>query len=409
MEHENEGKADIAAKKERINILRELVLPIAIGLLISGVAATIGILINNAILLPSQIKMVEKDIAAEEKVTNTILEGINSSIAGLEKDVEGIETQLDTLEDKVDKRVTEVNGRVDELFSTLLKTVPTPEGEKAISTTYNGQDNPGKPDQEVLSAATPVAYSTVAEVTLTPSQVAGLPLLLPYKSGGQEVYFYGQFDENGSWDGHCLLNTYEDDRLVLITEANYDHGTLLNYRQAFFYDAYSGDPVWAFSNRVYEGDFNSGETWLYAKKSDHIKDFTFEDVRAEDILTPEEFWSTLDLQLYGYYHGNTSNGKFNDDTGDAYMVHFFEDGKVRLLYCGRFSDGRFNDNTGSAWYIVKEPYTDYMYFRGKFKDSHEVHRDKFTFENHLNTVEKIMSHLGGRTFDIDLEWDIEII
>lgn len=66
------------------------------------------------------------------------------------------------------------------------------------------------------------------------------------------------------------------------------------------------------------------------------------------MLDIASFQKFLNLNLVEFYHGNTSNGYYNDDTGNAYLVQYNNSNTVKTLYCGNFKDGVFNDNTGNA-------------------------------------------------------------
>lgn len=70
-------------------------------------------------------------------------------------------------------------------------------------------------------------------------------------------------------------------------------------------------------------------------------------LQVEDLLTVDVFCSTIPSTIEGYYNGYTSNALYNDDNG-AYMVKYFNDETVRMLYMGKVKDGNLNDNTGDA-------------------------------------------------------------
>lgn len=125
----------------------------------------------------------------------------------------------------------------------------------------------------------------------TAEQLVNERILLPYMINGQENYFYGQFNENNQWDGNCIINTYSNDQLVLIMEAEYDNGVLVSYKQVMQGMSKDGK-VWCIADRVSHRDYNSGETWNY-KYVECLKEFNFEDVSEEDILNVDDF--ELDL------------------------------------------------------------------------------------------------------------------
>ena len=91
----------------------------------------------------------------------------------------------------------------------------------------NNRDVPSQTPTVQLAADTVIGYRKGTDIKVTAEEISDCKVLLPYKSGDQAVFFYGQINENGRWDGNCILNTYEGDKLVLITDAVYDNGNLI--------------------------------------------------------------------------------------------------------------------------------------------------------------------------------------
>ena len=103
----------------------------------------------------------------------------------------------------------------------------------------------------------------------------------------------------------------------------------------------------------------------------------------------------LDGPLEGYYAGETSDGLYNDTTGNAYLVKYFENGLTKTIYKGNFVDGQFNDETGKAWYIVKEEDTEYMYYKGIFHNgSPEIKTGEFKNSITLEFIGNILEKEG---------------
>lgn len=250
------------------------------------------------------------------------------------------------------------------------------------------------------------------------------------EEGPVESYFYGQFNSDGQWDGNCIINTYLDNKLKQITDAEYSNGILLNCKQIFFYTmpskrySNSGLDVWAYSDRVKEDGYSSGKTWLYVKTNDYPQKFTADSITPEDIITADQFREGIESPLYACYSGNISEGYFNDKTGDAYMVFFFVDqdfegknlseeekarmlGTIRLLYRGNLKDGNFDDETGRAWEIAKEVNTAYMCSIVKYKNNTKIWdkasshppMSKAQIDEYVKTIDPEMN------FDWPLKWD----
>lgn len=272
---------------------------------------------------------------------------------------------------------------------------------QAIKNCANADDSFG--GSSGLTATTLVAYDIITYEEYSAKEIANQRVLLPYRDGKKEGYFYGQLSETGAWDGDCLINIYEDGKLIFIKEATYDDGCLLKSRQVFSYFYSENQKVWAVSDRTNYGDHSEGETRMYKWERDYPQRFEAENVAPKDMIDIQTFQKGLDPNLFAYYCGNVSGGYFNDKTGTAYLVRFFEDNTVRLLYIGDFEDGHFNDNSGDAWYIVKEEDTDYMYYKGKFKNDKIVERT-FSISPPLS-LDQIKEIIGDRTFNVELHWD----
>lgn len=345
-------------------------------------------------------------------VIGSILTGAIVFIANLVVDTHEqvllLSQQVNLLSQTVEEnkgKIETLTKRVDKLDYTVSASdiKPSEIMKAAISAEYNNKDGPSGAATN-LAATSVVAYNEVTGEEYTVERFADIRLLLPYTNDGQEIVFYGQFNESGQWDGNCTLNVYVDDELILITDATYEDGTLLKSKQVFFYELKSGEDVWAYSDRVYEDGVGTGDTYLYEWTGGHKKDFALDDVTVGDVLYADGFIESLGPRLEAYYSGNTSDGLFNDDSGDAYMVYFFEDGTVRLLYSGNFKDGTFEDDTGNAWYIVKENDTDYMYYKGHFRDGREYHNGEEELGRPPLTLEEIQDYIGEREYGVELRW-----
>lgn len=288
-----------------------------------------------------------------------------------------------------------------------LTLIPTGYITAGIAKSYLELDTPYTEDSIAYNAS-PIAYDADTGSEYTSAELAEQKLLLPYIEGEQEIYFYGQLSTEGYWDGECIVNIYENGCLILITDAEYNNGELLTYNQVFPYTTPSRFQydVWVISARQNENSFNSGETWYYFREGSREKAFDFDEVTPDDILSVQDFKSNLNAGIEGYYCGRTSSGKFNDSTGNAYMVKFFEDGTVRTLYVGNFENGMPNDTTGNAWMIGKNDpdQATYSYYWGNVKDGSPSESDKKHWQDDL-TQGDIEQIIGEMTFGCDITWN----
>ncbi len=345
----------------------------------------------------------------EENTSNSLIE-INNSLSDLEK----------STSEEIDKLNEKVNDLNDKLFTMALNVFPVDNTVNSINQTFQSIMTENVSTPILLNNVEPIAIDTITHVEYTASQLSNQKLLIPYTNEkGQEVFFYGQFNENNQWDGLCTTNIYENDNLIQITEGEYENGYLINYKQVFPFTTSSGNNVWSISERHIQSkngndsiDYSdkntyyfSGESWTYFKNKDnsYVKHFNLDNVSYMNIITVQQFRSTISSPLEGYYSGNTSNGKYNDDTGTAYIIKYFENGTVRTLYSGNFQNGTFNDTSNNAWSITKNENTTYMYYKGKFKDEEPLHNKDSEFENYL-TLTRINELLIENNFHLELNW-----
>jgi len=251
----------------------------------------------------------------------------------------------------------------------------------------------------------------------TVDQLSNQKLLIPYMQDDKEVIFYGQFNEKEHWDGTCIFNIYgysEDignNILETILEAEYDDGELSSYKKVIRSTTTQNNNVWSifYGEIIYknsEVDYAKGETWNYFRVNEYLMRFDFSNVNVKDIIYIDEFENTLKNFSFieGYYCGNISNGYYNDDTGNAYMVKYTEGGFIRTVYVGRFKNGLPNDQSGNAWQIVFDNYENvnrYFYYKGKF--SNNQRQGKVTLDNYV-TQEEINEIINGMQFNCELNW-----
>lgn len=250
----------------------------------------------------------------------------------------------------------------------------------------------------------PVAYNRNTQEEYTLDQLIDQKVLLYYTSNGEDVLFYGQFDDEGYYTGDCTTNIYENGNLKLITSANYSRGEILDFMKVFPTTTKAGVDVWAISDRIVEQEHSSGETWYFIRNSAYHQTFELNSVTADDIISAQNFLENMDSALEGYYCGNTSNGQFNDETGDACLIKYFEDGTIRTLYVGQVKNGDFEDNTGNAWMIGKKDIyqANYSYYKGPFSGGLSSTNSKYW----INSVsqEWIDEYLQDMTFNCVLRW-----
>lgn len=347
-----------------------------------------------------QMNNIEKEIGQ--------IDDINSSIVSLEATVNNLNGTVSSLNDKVgdlENGFVQMSTTMEALQQDVEKLKNSrfinliPSDYTLEYMTVSKENNYCLSNLPVQSGVI-LANNKYTKEGFTGEDLAGENVLLPYMQDGQEVYFYGQVNEMGQWDGDCLVNVYEDNELIIITDANYTDGKINNYKQAFVDESRN---IWYISNRENKGDYNEGETWSYYKNSKNKKNFSLETVQTTNMINVDDFKKFNVLIEEGYYHGQTSNGRYNDTTGDAYSIKFAADGTIRTLYVGNMVDGQYEDYSGNAWYITKSENTDYMYYKGFFENGKTVNNEGYIFENNLS-LSDIEKYISGYEFDIELNW-----
>lgn len=355
-------------------------------LIVAGVIAAVGWGINTH----AQLRVIENNIS---HFTEDI-EDMQVDISTLQTDIDKIKTDVSSLQTAVaDLQETVYGTHTINLTSSAIQNMQVVRSQNDISIV----SSPAWGDTDVVGTDVNTGKIYTAE------ELKNTKILMPYTQDGQEVYFLGQFSDNIRWDGTCIINIYKDNQLILISEAIYDDGMLLSYKQVLPDTNNAGKKVWLISERVCVDKVNSGETWSYICESDYVKSFDMDNVLVSDIFDVENFQKTIDLKLEGYYYGNTSGGALNDDTGEAYIVKYFDDGTVRTLYKGCVKNGNFNDDTNNAWYITKEEDTSYMYYKGKFKDGIPQNNVGSEFINPIS-VDEIKEIIQNQEFKSELRW-----
>lgn len=366
----------------------------------SVLASIVASIILTSTSIPNRFSTMENNIA---NIMNNIdnIDKKNKIIDDLSSKLQILETKYENIEkmtDKLDNRVYDIN-----------KYTPTSNMINTLSLSYNKSG--------VATISTPSWNSTDVIVTddekhidITAKELANQTILLPYMENNQEVYFLGQFNKKNHWDGHCIINIYEDDYLIYIMDAVYDDGEIEFYKQMLPYTVKdSGDYVWMVSNRSFNGTSNIGESWSYFEDVDFYskKIFNFNTVIAKDIISVEQFKDSITTPLESYYSGNTANGSYNDKTGNSYIVRYYNDnnensspGNLRILYYGNFVDSDFVDYTGNAWQIYYSPDDkSYVYCKGKFEANEYIGDDKS-----LITIDEIKQIIKDFDIKCELKW-----
>lgn len=231
-------------------------------------------------------------------------------------------------------------------------------------------------------------------------QLSGKKLLISYKENDKDVYFLGQYSKDCNWDGYCVTNAYNSDGTLFgICEYNFDDGVSLECKSIYNSQI---DGEWIYVDRQYLEGEAYGKSIRYSLNFEESKNFDDAHVDVSDILYIDSFLNEIDTIMLSYYKGKISNGLYNDKSGEAYLITYFEPNTIenitepviKTLYKGKFVDGKFFEENYDSWYITRNIDTTYMYYKGGFLDGNIQHKDKTkeVFENYL-THEKIDEYL----------------
>lgn len=313
---------------------------------------------------------------------NQISELRDEKIPGIETSIDELKTETSKLDgditakiNNVETKINNLETRIYELHSIILKGFNLKATNDYSDQIVLGLGSKKSMDLDVGPVITKMVARSSSGIEFSAEELSGIKLLLPYKDGAKNCYFYGQFNDNNQWDGNCIVNVYSNGILELITDAEYTNGKLVSCKQ-IFPDYTTRDingntePIWVVSDRTVVEGVSYGETWHFFREDDFFEFPEPKDVTSSDILSADAFKKLITTDVEGYYKGSTSNGWFNDDTGNAYMIKYFRNGLIKTLYVGDFQNGVFNDLTESAWMIGKkiESQAAYSYYIGPFEN-----------------------------------------
>lgn len=376
LNEESEEKKDKLISKDFIRSIILNILTI-IPTMILSVGGTMWVMHGTVSKLEQQVS----DLADNVGKTQESVDKVRDDITSVKETNSSLIAKVEALE-----------GDFSEVFTISIKQNDLP----IVESSYE-LENPNWDAEDIIASDLNSGEEYSAEF------LAGKKLLVPYINNGQEVVFFGQFNENYHWDKDCIINVYANDELILIMDAEYDDGKLVTYQQVLAETLQTGQDVWVVTEREHRADLNYGETWNYDRIEDYAKQFGLAQVQMQDVVSAEDFIAEIDTLVDSYYRGNTSNGIYNDNTGEAYLVRYNEDGTVKVLYKGCFSDGKFDDSTGKAWELVFDSsngINQYFYYKGIFRKGNRADSKKIDYV----TREQIDQITEGMEFSCDIEW-----
>ena len=164
------------------------------------------------------------------KNCNIKLDDINRELN--KKIDESNEKLKDDFDRKLDSHKQEINFRIDQIngfniLATKLQVNPV----FISSVSLDNKDYILNQGIQNINSYAIIATDYKTGIEYTASELEGKKILCSYEDNGQDVIFYGQYNENMHWDGNCLLNVYENDTLVATSYVVYEDGVTISYEQ----------------------------------------------------------------------------------------------------------------------------------------------------------------------------------
>lgn len=364
-----------------------------VSLILSGIVIPVGInflqefddVKDNIVTLSSNVENVQGNYES----TNTKIWELAATVYSAKKDV----AKDDIVEEKV------VNLIPNDLFIQCASSSFSSDKKVFELEEKEIWDN----KEEIIGTAA-VAMSQNDDLEMKQLAVKDLEdqfVIFSYKEDEEDVLFYGKYNNENRWDDNCIINRYKNGKLTFIMDAMYINGKLDSYKQVFVGKNGDEKKVWYVSERKTEGNSNSGETWRYFKYGDYEKSIDGDNITRNDIMSVDDFRSTIPSTQEAYYNGYTSDGKFNDTTGNSYLVKYNESGRVIYLYKGKMRDGWPEDDTGQAWSLIWVDEVDkYYYYEGGFAGGK---RTKTPKNWQPATLDEIKSYVDPNDFNCSLQ------
>lgn len=307
------------------------------------------------------------------------VDSLNEKINSLDNKIDNVEEKLSGSIDTVDDSVSHLRDDMEKLSNRVSKLegrIESYEVGQASKGLFGNMNCVAVGENSSLISTSDAIIRRDSNEKVTAENLVGKKLLLNYENNGFQNVFYGQFNKNNHWDGECIINSYKNGELDFMADAIYDDGILISYKQVFRKKE-TKVKVWVVSIRNHDSKANHGESWEYKREKEIKQDFQLSMVALDDVVWPSMFISSKQTPL-AYYNGDTNNGEYNDESGDAYLIKYAGDGTISMLYKGFFVNGKPEDTEkGDSWEIIWNGVDAYNYFKGKFHKGAKC-SDKFT-------------------------------
>lgn len=355
---------------------KQNVIQISVGGVITIVVTIAIAAIGATWLVASNIMSLNKDVKAINKELNTASTERKEMYSYLYND-EGVKDQLGNISDDIAEIKKFLNSPTINASADAQECIDVSIEDNHISTSTSS-----------ISADTCIGTDSDGKAYIA-KDLIGQTILLTFNQDNKEIYFMGQYNNKYHWDGYCVTNTYDAVGLLDgVCESNFDDGTRLDYESFYRSD---NQEEWIYTDRDCKKDVNEGISIKYKLDYSKQKNFTITNVRVSDIIYIEDMKNCENKQILSYYDGITSDGVYNDNTGNAYLVRYNNEGFVNVFYQGCFKNGYFND-TNALEIVLDESVgiNKYFVYQGKFSNGKRLSDEgiKYVTQEEINTILK---------------------
>ena len=382
---------------------REISIAVISGLIVAG-ACQLPAIIGKLDTIPKDLENIQSDLGEQSDNINNL----QNELGSLKNDVVALQTIHKMYSGEVAERPK------DGLPDDMKYAIPV-EADGKLANLVKKETFEVFDEYNLAApawASTDVIAIGIDGTEYTTEDLYNKKVILSYDEGEQEVFFTGQFNEKNQWDGNCLINVYKNGILVIATEAEYNNGVRTKYEQVF-----PNQNAWVYSRRIEEDGRSSGDTWRYVRTDEARQVISREEPKLEDMIDPDTFIQSILTTKVSHYHGNTSEGLYNDDSGTAYNISFFDDGTTKTVYKGKFVDGEYSDTQdgSESWYITRERPDEngnggtlYMYYKGRFVKGHPIEKSLRNSEDIFKPdIDETFAdeQIAGEPFESEIIWD----
>ncbi|MBE5907647.1 MAG: hypothetical protein E7278_02280 [Lachnospiraceae bacterium] len=376
--------SNTSISKERLAEMLVKKYPKAAAILICILLTSLGIALGNLCPLLMDLKSLatKDDLARSEERLSERDKSIEDEINKNEDDIQELSATVARMEQKVDDTYQLVYGT-----SNILS---FEEKETFISGVNNWTD------ETVIGTDVKGAYVYAGDKIEE-------TIIMVYQEENYTVLFCGQYNSDYQWDGYCVTNAYRNSgELYGICESYFINGVRESYSSLVMteYD----NKIMTYSNRTCTTHGNTGYSVDYQYSSVPMESDCGLDTEHVDILYVYDVLNCYKDRMVRYYSGITIDEKYEDSSGEAYLIEYDKEGAVQLLYRGGFKNGMPSDSTGKAFSIVYDElgYGVYFYNKGVFSNgkANKKGTNPLTKDDIDNIVEKY-------SFSSPLKWKEE--